>query len=71
MNKPISEFNEDLIAFRRLSPRVQAEQLVLPIDCESDFDRSGRELIYCVNQFVRVMDEVDKAFNRPKKNKDK
>lgn len=37
MNKPISEFNEELEAFRRLSPRERIEQLTLKLETDEAF----------------------------------
>lgn len=37
MNKPISEFNEELEAFRRLSPRERMEQLTLKLETDEAF----------------------------------
>ena len=37
MNKPISEFNEELEAFRRLPVRERIEQLTLKLETDDDF----------------------------------
>ena len=37
MNKPISEFNEELKAFRRLPARERIEQLTLKLETDDDF----------------------------------
>lgn len=37
MNKPISEFNEELEAFRRLPSRDRIEQLTLKLETDDDF----------------------------------
>ena len=37
MNNPISEYNEELYAFRRLSPRERIEQLTLKLETDDDF----------------------------------
>ena len=37
MNKPISEFNEELAAFRRLPARERIEQLTLKLETDDDF----------------------------------
>lgn len=36
MSNPISEFNEELEAFRRLSPRERIEQLTLKLETDED-----------------------------------
>lgn len=37
MSNPISEFNEELEAFRRLSPRERIEQLTLKLETDEAF----------------------------------
>lgn len=37
MSNPISEFNEELEAFRRLSPRERIEQLTLKLETDESF----------------------------------
>lgn len=37
MSNPISEFNEELEAFRRLSPRERIEQLTLKLETDAAF----------------------------------
>ena len=37
MNNPISEYNEELYAFRRLSPRDRIEQLALKLETDEAF----------------------------------
>ena len=37
MNKPISEFNEELEVFRRLPVRERIEQLALKLETDDDF----------------------------------
>ena len=37
MNKPISEFNEELEAFRRLPVEERIEQLTLKLETDDDF----------------------------------
>ena len=37
MNKPISEFNEELEAFRRLPVGERIEQLTLKLETDADF----------------------------------
>lgn len=37
MNKPISEFNEELEAFRRLPARERIEQLTLKLETDEAF----------------------------------
>lgn len=37
MCNPISEYNEELYAFRRLSPRERIEQLALKLETDDDF----------------------------------
>lgn len=37
MNKPISEFNEELEAFRRLPARDRIEQLTLKLETDDNF----------------------------------
>ena len=37
MNKPISEFNEELEAFRRLPVGERIEQLTLKLETDDDF----------------------------------
>lgn len=37
MCNPISEYNEELYAFRRLSPRERIEQLTLKLETDDDF----------------------------------
>lgn len=37
MSNPISEFNEELEAFRRLSPRERIEQLTLKLESDEAF----------------------------------
>ena len=37
MNNPISEYNEELYAFRRLSPRERIEQLTLKLETDEAF----------------------------------
>ena len=37
MDNPISEYNEELYVFRRLSPRERIEQLTLKLETDDDF----------------------------------
>ena len=45
MSNPISEFNEELETFRRLSPRERIEQLTLKLETDEAFIQNGQLLL--------------------------
>lgn len=46
MSNPISEFNEELEAFRRLSPRERIEQLTLKLETDEAFVAKVKDDLY-------------------------
>ena len=46
MNKPISEFNEELEAFRRLPVGERIEQLTLKLETDDDFVAKFNEVVF-------------------------
>lgn len=60
MNKPISEFNEELEAFRRLSPRERIEQLTLKLESDEAFVATFKDAFDAWEKQDDIRESMDK-----------
>ena len=60
MSNPISEFNEELEAFRRLSPRERIEQLTLKLETDEAFVAKFKDAFDAWEKQDDIRESMDK-----------